>query len=86
MKKDNILIITADHGCDPTTPSTDHSREYVPLLIYGKQVKGSVDLGIETAFGDLGETIAKIFNIGRIEGEGAFWGRIKNSMILYCHD
>lgn len=58
LKEEDILIITADHGCDPTTASTDHSREYVPLLIYGKNVKEGVDLGIRKGFTDLGQTVA----------------------------
>lgn len=58
LKDEDILIITADHGCDPTTASTDHSREYVPLLIYGKNVKEGVDLGIRKGFTDLGQTVA----------------------------
>lgn len=58
MKDEDILFITADHGCDPTTPSTDHSREYVPLLVYGKNVKSGVDLGVRKSFADLGQTIS----------------------------
>jgi phosphopentomutase len=49
--------MTADHGCDPTTPSTDHSREYVPILAYGKNVRQNIDLGIRSTFADLGKTI-----------------------------
>lgn len=58
MKEEDILFITADHGCDPTTSSTDHSREYVPVLICGKKVKEGVDLGIRKGFTDLGQTVA----------------------------
>ena len=58
MKDEDILFITADHGCDPTTPSTDHSREYVPLLVWGKNVKEGVDLGVRKSFTDLGKTIS----------------------------
>lgn len=58
MKDEDILFITADHGCDPTTPSTDHSREYVPLLVWGKNVKEGVDLGVRSSFTDLGKTIS----------------------------
>lgn len=58
LKEEDMLIITADHGCDPTTPSTDHSREYVPVLIYGKNVKEGVDLGVRKGFTDLGQTVA----------------------------
>ena len=58
LKDEDILIITADHGCDPTTPSTDHSREYVPVLVCGNPVKEGVDLGIRKGFTDLGQTVA----------------------------
>ncbi len=58
LKQEDILFITADHGCDPTTPSTDHSREYVPLLVYGKNIKQNVNLGIRNTFADLGQTIS----------------------------
>ena len=56
------MIITADHGNDPTTPSTDHSREYVPVLYFGKN-KYSSDLGIRSTFADAGKTIAEFFNV-----------------------
>lgn len=65
MENGDILIITADHGCDPTTPSTDHSREYVPLLIYGKKIKAGINLGIRKTFADIGATISEIFNVGK---------------------
>ncbi|MBQ5589427.1 MAG: phosphopentomutase, partial [Anaerotignum sp.] len=58
MKEGDLLFITADHGCDPTTESTDHSREYVPVLAYGKKVKEGVDLGVRKTFADLGQTIS----------------------------
>ncbi len=70
MKYNDILFITADHGCDPTTPSTDHSREYVPLIVYGKNIKSSVNLGIRKSFADVGKTISEILNIeAEIKGE-----------------
>lgn len=53
----DILIITADHGCDPTTESTDHSREYIPILIYGNSTKSGVNIGTRTGFGDIGATV-----------------------------
>jgi phosphopentomutase len=59
MRSDDVLIFTADHGCDPTTPSTDHSREYVPLLAYGAHVRAGVNLGTRPSFADLGATIAE---------------------------
>ena len=62
LKEDDILIITADHGCDPTTPSTDHSREYVPLLLYGKSVKPQ-NLGTLTGFDHLADFIAARYGL-----------------------
>ncbi len=66
LKENDLLIITADHGCDPTIPSTDHSREYVPLLVTGKKVKKGFDLGIRDTFGDIGQTIAEYFGVSQI--------------------
>jgi phosphopentomutase len=60
----DVLMITADHGCDPTYPGTDHTREYVPLLVYGKQVR-PVDLGVRSSFCDVGASILEMFGIGR---------------------
>lgn len=61
INEDDLLIITADHGCDPTTKSTDHSREYVPLLVYSKKAKSGVDLGIRETFADVGASVATNF-------------------------
>lgn len=63
MKETDVLIITADHGNDPSTPSTDHSREYIPILIYGKQIKENVNIGIRETYADIGETILDILNM-----------------------
>ncbi|MBI2412763.1 MAG: phosphopentomutase [Deltaproteobacteria bacterium] len=60
----DMLVLTADHGCDPTTPSTDHSREHVPLLVYGKGLKKGVNLGTRGSFADLGATLAEVFGAG----------------------
>ncbi|MGQ9532856.1 MAG: phosphopentomutase [Desulfotomaculales bacterium] len=59
----DLLIITADHGCDPTTPGTDHSREYVPLLVHGPGLRAGVDLGTRETFADVGATVAEIFGV-----------------------
>jgi phosphopentomutase len=61
LEPSDLAIVTADHGCDPTTPSTDHSREYVPLLIYGKRARGGVNLGVRETLSDIGETVADNF-------------------------
>lgn len=66
MNEDDMLIITADHGCDPTTPSTDHSREYVPLLLYGKHIKSGVNLGIGKTFANIAQTIADFFHVEQV--------------------
>lgn len=63
LKINDFLIITADHGCDPTTPSTDHSREYVPLIVYNKGVEIGIDLGTRETFADVSATIAELFEI-----------------------
>ena len=57
MKDEDILMITADHGCDPTHHGTDHTREHIPLLVAGKPVKGGVDLGVRQSFADIAATI-----------------------------
>ncbi|MBI4710828.1 MAG: phosphopentomutase [Nitrospirae bacterium] len=72
----DILIITADHGCDPTTPSTDHSREYVPLLIYGNALKKCVNLGLRTSFSDLGATALEALGIKAPVKGKSFWEEI----------
>ncbi len=65
LAEDDVLCITADHGCDPTTESTDHSREYVPLLLYGQRVK-PVDLGIRETFADVAQSICEFYKLPQI--------------------
>ena len=74
MGEDDICIITADHGCDPATPSTDHSREHTPMLIFGKSIREGVDLGTRASFADIGATILEAFGIadGGIAGESFY--------------
>ena len=62
LREDDLLILTADHGCDPTTEGTDHTREHIPLIVFGKNAKAS-DLGIRDSFTDIGKTILDIFEI-----------------------
>jgi phosphopentomutase len=69
LRPDDLLILTADHGCDPTTPSTDHSREYVPLLVYGKSARAGVDLGTRRTLSDIGQTVAENFGTSIATGE-----------------
>lgn len=66
LRPSDLLVITADHGNDPTTPSTDHSREHVPILISGAGVRAGVDLGDRATFADLAQTLADIFGVGRL--------------------
>jgi len=61
LRDTDILVLTADHGNDPTTDSTDHSREYVPLMLCGRAVRPGVDLGTRETYADLGQTIADLF-------------------------
>jgi phosphopentomutase len=72
LRQDDLLVITADHGNDPTTPSTDHSREHVPLLLQGKRVKRGVDLGTRATFADLGQTLAENFGVGKLVNGTSF--------------
>ena len=67
MKEDDLLFITADHGCDPTAPGTDHTREYVPLLVIGQKVKEGVDLKTRKSFADIGQTISEYFGLPSLE-------------------
>ena len=64
VRSSDLVVVTADHGNDPTTPSTDHSREYVPLLVTGNEVARDVDLGTRRTFADLGQTLAEAFDVG----------------------
>jgi phosphopentomutase len=61
LEPEDLLVLTADHGCDPTTASTDHSREFTPLLVYGTRVRAGVNLGTRTTLADIGQTVAEIF-------------------------
>jgi phosphopentomutase len=64
LREDDLLMITADHGNDPTTPSTDHSREHVPLMVGGARVRSGVGLGTRRTFADVGQTLAGVFGVG----------------------
>ena len=70
MRRDDIAIITADHGCDPSTSSTDHSREYVPMLIFGDKIKRGVNLGTRKGFCDISATVLDYFRTDKGETKG----------------
>jgi phosphopentomutase len=75
LRQNDLAILTADHGCDPTTPSTDHSREYVPVLVYGKCARAGVDLGLRSTLSDIGQTVAENFG-ARIDKGESFLSRL----------
>jgi phosphopentomutase len=64
LEPGDLLVVTADHGNDPTTPSTDHAREYVPVFCTGAAVRPGTDVGIRHSFSDLGQTLAELFDVG----------------------
>jgi phosphopentomutase len=72
LRDRDVLIITADHGNDPTTPSTDHAREHVPVFLVGKSVRPGTDLGVRPTFADLGQTVAEIFGVGPLANGTSF--------------
>jgi len=76
LRVSDLLVITADHGNDPTTPSTDHSREYVPILLTGSRVRAEVDLGTRQTFADLGQTLADNFGVGPLAHGTSFLNEI----------
>jgi len=77
LKPADLLIVTADHGNDPSTPSTDHSREHVPIFVTGASVRPGVDLGTRSTFADLGQTIAEIFGVGPLAHGTSFLGELR---------
>jgi phosphopentomutase len=76
LRDTDLLVITADHGNDPTTASTDHSREHVPLLLAGAAVRPGVDVGTRRTFADLGQTLADVFGVGPLRHGTSFFGDI----------
>ena len=71
VREDDLVIFTADHGNDPTTPSTDHSREVVPLLVFGPHVR-AVDLGRRPTFADIGQTVADFLGVPALPAGTSF--------------
>jgi phosphopentomutase len=76
LRPDDLLVVTADHGNDPTTAGTDHAREYVPLMVTGPRVRRGVDLGVRKTFADLGQTLAELFGVGRLAHGTSFLSEI----------
>ena len=72
MRADDVFLLTADHGCDPSDVSTDHTREHVPLLVKGAKVPPGLDLGVRDTFADLGETLAENFGVGPLAAGRSF--------------
>jgi phosphopentomutase len=72
----DLVLVTADHGCDPVTPSTDHTREYVPLLAFGPRVRTGANLGTRASLADVGQTVAENFGV-RVGAGESFLGRIR---------
>ena len=70
MKEDDILIVTADHGCDPGFKGTDHSREYIPCLMYGQHIKEGVNLGIRKSYADIAQTVCEYLDVPYPTGDG----------------
>jgi phosphopentomutase len=68
LAEDDLAIFTADHGCDPTVPGTDHTREYAPLLASGARVRRGVDLGLRASLSDIGQTVAENFGARIAQG------------------
>jgi phosphopentomutase len=69
MRDDDLMMITADHGNDPTFPGSDHTREYAPLLVFGKSARAGVNLGTRDSLADIGQTIASNFNLRLAAGQ-----------------
>jgi phosphopentomutase len=72
LREDDLLMVTADHGNDPTTRGTDHSREFVPLLVAGHRVRAGVDLGTRGTFADVGQTLAELFDVAALPHGASF--------------
>ena len=70
LKEEDLLIITADHGCDPSTPSTDHSREYTPMLAVGSSIKSGVNLGVKDTFSDISASILEYLGVDKLDTDG----------------
>ena len=78
MKQDDLLIITADHGCDPGyTKTTDHTRECIPMIAYGPGIKGGVDLGVRHTYADIAQTVCEHLGVACDLSGSSFYSEIK---------
>ena len=77
LRHEDLLILTADHGCDPSTPSTDHSREYTPMLAWGAPLRSGVNLGTRKSFADIGKTILDYFSLPNSLSGTSYWDQIR---------
>jgi len=76
LSPEDLLVVTADHGNDPTTPSTDHSREHIPVLFFGGMIRPGVHFGTRATFADLGQTLAEAFDVPALEHGVSFWPEV----------
>ena len=76
LQASDLLVVTADHGNDPTTPSTDHSREHVPVVMYGGMIHPGRNAGTRSTFADLGQTLADAFGLTPLEHGVSFWNEV----------
>ena len=79
LQENDLLIINSDHGCDPAYKGTDHTREYIPILIYSKALKKSTNMGIRESFADIGATICEIFDVGQLSAGKSFLDILKEA-------
>jgi phosphopentomutase len=77
LRDDEMAWVTADHGNDPTTPGTDHTREYAPLIVSGPRVRDGVDLGTRATFADLGATLAEVFSVTAPRAGSSFLAELR---------
>ena len=77
MREDDVLIITADHGCDPGYKGTDHTREHTPMLIYGAPVKAGVSIGTRTTFADIAATVLDMLGVSESLDGTSYWNLVK---------
>jgi phosphopentomutase len=76
MQDEDLLVISADHGCDPTTPGTDHTREYVPVLMWSKAMRKGIALGDRQSFADVGATLAEYFKVSGVAAGASFLNKL----------